>query len=148
MNEELQSTNEELQTINDVMRSREEDLAEATSALQSILASLRGGVIALDRELRVTAWNATSTEQWGLRPDEVMHRGFFTLDIGLPTATLHAPIRACLSGESSGAHLTIEATNRRGKPMRAQVRCLPLHGGSTVNGVLLIVEEPDAQQPD
>ncbi|MES2524795.1 MAG: CheR family methyltransferase [Gemmatimonadota bacterium] len=148
MNEELQSTNEELQTLNDAMRSREDELDQVTAFLRSILASLRGGVIALDRELRVTAWNAMSTDFWGLRSEEVMDRSFFTLDIGLPVETLHVPIRACLNGESEGEHLVVEGTNRRGKPMRCNVTTLPLRQNDSVQGVLLMIEEADSTARD
>jgi two-component system CheB/CheR fusion protein len=149
MNEELQSTNEELQAINEAARGREAELDEVSGFLRSILGSLRGGIIALDRDLRVTAWNAASTEYWGLRADEVMNRHFFSLDIGLPGESLHAPIRVCLSGESALETLSIDATNRRGRPMRCEIRCLPLrHDDEEVCGVLLIIEDGTTGKQD
>jgi two-component system, chemotaxis family, CheB/CheR fusion protein len=144
MNEELQTTNEELQSINETMRGRETELDEASGFLGSILSSLRSGVIALDRELRITAWNKRATENWGLREEEVLERNFFTLDIGLPVETLHVPIRSCLSGDSDGERLTIAAINRRGKAMQCEVWCHPLRRESTIQGVLLMIEETHA----
>jgi two-component system, chemotaxis family, CheB/CheR fusion protein len=144
MNEELQTTNEELQSINETMRSRESELDEASSFLGSILSSLRAGVIALDRELRVTAWNDRAAEFWGMREEEVLARNFFTLDIGLPVETLHVPIRSCLSGDSDGERLSISAINRRGKPMQCDVWCYPLRRETGVRGVLLMIEETHA----
>ena len=89
-----------------------------------------------------------STEYSGLRAEEVMGRHFFNPDIGLPVESLHAPIRACLSGESQLEQLVIDATNRRGKPMRCAIRCLPLRCDEDVCGALLIVEDGDAGDRD
>jgi two-component system CheB/CheR fusion protein len=57
MNEELQSTNEELQAINDELRQRGDELNSANAFLHSVMASLRGGVAVVDRELRLLAWS-------------------------------------------------------------------------------------------
>jgi PAS domain-containing protein len=71
MNEELQSTNEELQTINEELRQRSDDLNGANGFLESILTGVRSGVVVVDRELHVIAWNHRAEDMWGLRADEV-----------------------------------------------------------------------------
>src|SRR4030095_3440304 len=81
MNEELQSTNEELQAINDELRQRGDELNSANAFLQSVMASLRGGVAVVDRELRLLAWSRHAEELWGLRSDEVT--GHHLLDPGI-----------------------------------------------------------------
>ena len=43
--------------MNDEMRRRSDDLNEVNEFLESILTSLRGAVVALDRDQRVLAWN-------------------------------------------------------------------------------------------
>ncbi|HYW30193.1 MAG TPA: CheR family methyltransferase [Gemmatimonas sp.] len=141
MNEELQSTNEELQALNDTLGTKEDELDRVSAFLRSMLASLRGAVIALDADLRVTAWNDSSTDFWGLRAEEVLERNFFTLDIGLPVETLTLPIRACLNGASEGEVMLIDSTNRRGKPMRCSINALPLREDDRVTGVLLIITQ-------
>src|SRR2546429_292423 len=70
MNAELQSTNEELQTINDELRMRTGELDEANDFLESLLVSQRGGLVVIDRELRISVWNDHSAELWGVRTDE------------------------------------------------------------------------------
>ena len=85
---ELQATNEELETINEELRQRTLDLNEVNSFLESILVSLGAGVVVLDEELRVRAWNEQAAELWGLRPDEVQGQHFANLDIGLATDRL------------------------------------------------------------
>ncbi len=100
MNEELQSTNEELETVNEELRRRSDELKRVNAFLESILASLRGGVVVVDPEFLVLIWNRKAEDLWGLRPDEVRGRNLLNLDIGLPVEQLKSALRACLSGES------------------------------------------------
>jgi two-component system, chemotaxis family, CheB/CheR fusion protein len=145
MNEELQSTNEELQTINEEARDRGDQLAELNSFLESILTSLRSGVAVVDRDLHVRKWSHRAEDLWGLRADEVLLRNFLNLDIGLPVERLRAPIRACLLGESDFIDVTLDATNRRGRPIQVRVSCTPLNAGpqDDSRGVILLMEETD-----
>src|SRR5581483_339361 len=74
--EELQSTNEELQAINDELRMRTGELDEVNDFLESMLVSQRGGLVIVDRDLRVSVWNDASAELWGLRRDETPGQHF------------------------------------------------------------------------
>lgn len=142
MNEELQSTNEELQTINEELQLRGGELNSVNGFLSSILASLRGSVIVVDRDLQVQVWNHKAEDTWGLRPEEARHKHLFSLDIGLPLEALKVPLRACLAGDFTGEQFTVEATNRRGKPIQCRVGCTPLVGSdSQVIGAILLTEE-------
>jgi two-component system, chemotaxis family, CheB/CheR fusion protein len=142
MNEELQSTNEELQTINEELRQRSDELDEVNSYLESILASMRGGVVVLDRELLVQIWNHRAEDLWGLRADEVRGKHFMNLDIGLPVDQLRQPIRNCLAGEGANQQVTLSATNRRGRTIECIVTCAPLISAAGENrGVILLMEE-------
>ena len=142
MNEELQSTNEELQTINDELRQRGEELNAANAFLQSVMASLRGGVAVVDRELRLLAWGRHAEELWGLRLGEVSGQHLLNLDIGLPVERLRPALKACLSGDSAIEQVVVDAVNRRGKPIHCTVTCTPLMGGQNeVRGVILLMEE-------
>ena len=141
MNEELQSMNEELQTMNEELRRRSDEAEEVNLFLESILASLRGGVVVLDRDLRVLLWNAQSEELWGLRADEVQGKNLFALDIGLPREALRQPLRRCLTGEAEVERLTVDAVNRRGKSVQCTVTCAPLGTpGMDVRGAIVLVE--------
>jgi len=142
MNEELQSTNEELQTMNDELRTRGDELNSSNAFLHSILTSLDGGVAVVDRELRVLAWNEAAEELWGLREQEVRGQHFLNLDIGLPVDGLRAALRKCISGDGPGHEITLEAVNRRGKPIRCRVNCTPLRGPTEeMQGAILLMEE-------
>ncbi|MFL5928315.1 MAG: CheR family methyltransferase [Gaiellaceae bacterium] len=141
MNEELQSTNEELQTINDELNQRTDDLNQMNSFLGSILSSLNDGVVVLDEELRVRAWNDRARALWGLLADEVQGRHFMNLDIGLPVDRLRGSLRAGLAGDSPNP-VVVEAKDRRGRAISCRVRIAPVgpsdNGGS--KGVILFME--------
>jgi two-component system CheB/CheR fusion protein len=143
MNEELQSTNEELQTINDEVRERSTEVMELNSFLESILTSLRGAVVMLDRDLQIHKWNHRAEDMWGLRAEEVLHRNFLNLDIGLPVEQLKGPVKACLSREAEFLELTMEGTNRRGKRTTVKVTCTQVTSSAVgePTGVILVMEE-------
>ena len=145
MNEELQSTNAELQTINDEVRERGDAVAHLNTFLESILTSLRGAVVALDRDLQIDRWSKRAEDMWGLRLDEVHHRNFLNLDIGLPVEQLKTPIKACLTRETEFGEVVLDATNRRGKPIRVSVTCSRLAdpAGDEPAGVILVMDEID-----
>jgi two-component system, chemotaxis family, CheB/CheR fusion protein len=150
MNEELQSTNEELETMNDELRLRTHDLHEVNSFLESILVSLRAGVVVLDTELRVQAWNDEAAELWGLRSDEVEGQHFANLDIGLPVDDLLPLVRTALTSpaeSSSDGEVVLEATNRRGRPFDCHVTISPLLSPAReVRGAILVMDA--AQKPE
>jgi two-component system CheB/CheR fusion protein len=150
MNEELQSTNEELQSMNQKLRERGDDLNHANSLLQSILTGVRSGVIVLDRELHVIAWNHRAEDLWGLRTEEVKGQNFLNLDIGLPADRLRSGIRACLSGDSDYTETVVPATNRRGRAITCKVIGTPLMGpAKETRGVILLMdEEPAGSKPN
>jgi two-component system CheB/CheR fusion protein len=142
MNEELQSTNEELQTMNEELRDRSEDYTRANAFLQSILTGVRSGVIVVDREMHVIAWNNRAEDLWGLRADEVKSQNFLNLDIGLPTEQLKHTIRDCVNGTRDQVDANVQATNRRGKPITCRVMVSPLFGPEReIRGAILMMEE-------
>jgi two-component system CheB/CheR fusion protein len=141
MNEELQSTNEELETINDELNVRGDELNQANLFLESVLRSLDAGVVVLDQELRVTAWNEGAYELWGLRGEEVQGQHFMNLDIGLPIERLRTPLRTILStGDGGVSPALLEATNRRGRRFTCRVTVTPLNGADRVHGLILLME--------
>jgi two-component system CheB/CheR fusion protein len=141
INEELKSTNEELQTINEEFRHRSDELNQANSFLNSILASLKAGVVVLDNQLNITSWNHESEELWGLRAGEVKGQSLFVLDIGLPVEELRSSVCACLKGQRYDAETTVTAINRRGRRIQCRISVNPLLGmGQERYGVILLME--------
>jgi two-component system CheB/CheR fusion protein len=142
MNEELQSTNEELQTVNEELRQRTDELNQANAFLGSVLGSMRSAAVAVDRDLNILVWNDRAHDLWGLRPEEVQGKSVLNLDIGLPVGELRAPIRACLHDGADYKEVTLDAVNRRGKPVRCRVTCTPLLShGKRREGVIIMMDE-------
>ena len=141
MNEELQSANEELQTTNEELRQRTEELNRVTIFMESILTSLRVGMIVLDSRLSVQLWNGRAEELWGVRAAEAVEHFFFDLDIGLPTEELRGLIRACQTGNTEEQIIVVDAVNRRGKNIRCRVICTRLIVEHEQKGVILLMDE-------
>jgi two-component system CheB/CheR fusion protein len=143
MNEELQSTNEELETVNLEIRDRGNELNRVNSFLETILTSLQIGVVVIDRELMIRAWNRTAEDLWGLRSDEVIGTHFINLDIGLAVDQLRPLIRDCLAGSEQQVKSVMPATNRRGRQISCEVTCMPQTMQGEVTGVIVLMEELD-----
>jgi two-component system CheB/CheR fusion protein len=141
MNEELQSTNDELHTINDTLRERSLELDDARSFLDSLINSVRLGLVVVDREMRVVVWNRGCEELWGLRSTETTGMPLTALDIGLPLESIRPLIgNAFVDPESSGEAL-VDAVNRRGRPARVRVTCTSFRSSEeSVAGALLLIE--------
>ena len=141
MNEELQSTNVELETTNTELRARSSELNHANAFLASILSGLEAGVVVVDPNFAILAWNYRAEDLWGLRADEVQGRHLMNLDIGLPVEQLLQPMRSLLAQETTRAELRLECRNRRGKTIGCNVTCTPLVGaGGEPRGAILLME--------
>nr|WP_277874354.1 MULTISPECIES: PAS domain-containing protein [unclassified Leptolyngbya] len=134
-----------MQTVNDELQRRSEELNQSNAFLESILASLKGGVIVVDRDLRVQIWNYKAEDLWGIRTEEAIDQNFLNLDIGLPVEQLRNPIRACLSGTSiDGAGIFLPAINRRGRSIQCYITCTPLIGlQGSIQGIIMLMEEQE-----
>ncbi|HYW05760.1 MAG TPA: CheR family methyltransferase [Longimicrobium sp.] len=141
MNEELQSTNEELETINDELNRRTTELHDTNAYMTAILTSLQSAVAVLDSEAYVRVWNRRAEDMWGLRAEETVGSAFQNLDIGLPVERLKGPLRACMDGSSDCEQVTLEAINRRGRPIQCRVTCTPFAGiDRKVRGAVVVME--------
>ncbi|MEA5363310.1 CheR family methyltransferase [Amycolatopsis sp., V23-08] len=142
MNEELHSTNDELQTINDALRDRSLELDDLNDFLESVLTSIQAGIVVLDTEMRIKAWNRGAEELWGVRREEAEGTHLLNLDIGLPLAELRPVVRDALGDAESSAELTLDAINRRGRAVVVRLLCSALRGAAGKSqGALLMMEE-------
>jgi two-component system CheB/CheR fusion protein len=141
LNEELQSTNEELQTMNDELRTRSTELNSANAFLENVFSSLRQAVVVVDRDMRVQVWNPEASALWGLRSEEVHGTYFFGLDIGLPVTELHQPTLDVLTETAVRRDVTVNATNRKGKPLICRVSVTPLRSADAIAGAILLMAE-------
>jgi two-component system CheB/CheR fusion protein len=141
MNEELQSSNEELQHTNEELCDRTNELDRINGFSESILTSLRVGIVVLDARFSIQVWNKKAEDLWGLRADEVQGHLFFDLDIGLPLNDLLIRIRAWQTQTDDEHEIVLDAINRRGRSIRCRVLCTPLIIGNQHEGVILLMEE-------
>ncbi len=141
MNEELHSSNEELQTTNDELRDLTNEVNRINGFLESILTSLRMGMVVLDNRFSIQLWNSGAAKLWGLQGEEVVGFFFFDLDIGLPVEQLREPVRACQNGASEYQEVVLDAINRRGRAMRCRVVCTPLIVVNQQHGIILLMED-------
>ncbi|MEV4313876.1 CheR family methyltransferase [Actinocrispum sp. NPDC049592] len=141
MNEELQSANDELQAINDTLRERSAELDEVNDFLESILTSVRSGIVVVDQEMRVLVWNRGAEDLWGLRREEAAGEHLLNLDIGLPVSELRSSVRTAMADSGHEDVLTLDAVNRKGRQttIRVVIGALRSPGGST-EGAILVME--------
>ena len=149
MNEELQSTNDELQAINDTLRERSVELDEVNDFLESILTSIRSGVVVVDIEMRVLAWNRGAEDLWGLRqrrgdratPAEPGHRA---AGVGAAADRARPRCRTCEFEETSCCRRSTGGAGRS----RCGCTAAPLADpAATIQGGILLMEPEDAE-PD
>lgn len=142
MNEELQSTNEELEAVNDEMRHRGTELNSTNAFMESILTSLRFGVIVVDADLVIRAWNRKSEELWGVRQEEARGTSLFNLDIGIRLENLLPVIQDCIAERVEEYRTTTSATNRRGRQIEVGVTIGPMRQPNQApTGVVLLIED-------
>lgn len=142
MNEELQASNEELRAMNDELRQRSEEAGNANAFLRSIMAGLHVGLVAVDANVTIDAWNRQAEELWGVQSAEVVGKSLLTLDTGLPVEKLTTPIQRILSAKAEYDELVVDAVNRRGRKVRCRVTCHPRLGADgKVKGVILLMEQ-------
>jgi two-component system CheB/CheR fusion protein len=142
MNEELQSTNDELQTINDALRDRSVELDELNDFLESVLTSIQAGIVVVDAEMRIKAWNRGAEDLWGVRREEAEGTHLLNLDIGLPLTELRPTVRDALAEPGFHAELNLNAVNRRGRPTVVRLVCSSLRASNGQSqGALLLMEE-------
>jgi two-component system CheB/CheR fusion protein len=141
MNEELQSMNDELQATNDELRARTTEISSLNHFMESILGSLRAAVIVLNREMIVQVWNRQAEDLWGLREDETVGAHLLNLDSGLPGEQVKTLLRRVMFDGEDGSEITVDAVNRRGRPVRLRITVTPLVAdGTQPNGALMLME--------
>ncbi len=145
INEELQSTNDELQTINEALRERSGQLDELKAFMDSILGSIRAGVVVVDDQMRVLIWNGGAADLWGMRRDEVEGEHLLNLDIGLPFDEIRPAVRKSLTDPTFSTTLSLTAINRRGRHATIRAICGPLlTSDGAITGAILIMEQQPA----
>ena len=146
MNEELQSMNDELHFSNEALRERQDEVDRLNQFTASVLGSMDAGVVVVDADMMVLAWNTRAEDLWGVRTDEAVGAHLMNLDIGLPVEQLRSPIRAQLSDPTAQPEvLVLPAVNRRGRHVEVRVTFTSIrdHGGPTPATVVMMDVQAD-----
>jgi two-component system CheB/CheR fusion protein len=107
-----------------------------------VLTSVKAGIVVVDREMRVKAWNRGAEDLWGVRREEAEGRHLLNLDIGLPLTELRPAVRDALADADFHSEIKLEAINRRGRSTVVHLRCSALRGpNGESQGALLLMEE-------
>jgi two-component system CheB/CheR fusion protein len=146
LNEELESTNAELQSINTDLQLRRAEVERLNVLLLAITGNIEVGAAVLDRSGRIQVWNERAADLWGVSTEEVLGSSFFDLDIGLPTDELKSLVRQGTGGDPRHAELTVAATTRRGRQIRCRVIAHTLGDGEAPAGVVVVMEELQADK--
>ena len=121
--------------------------ARLTAVLALLPPDLGSAVVVVDADLRVYVWGPGAEDLWGLRADEASGRPFAGLDIGLPVADIIPLLEKILTGQDTRIEITIEATNRRGRPVRMLLECLVLRDEEGARrGVIMVMNEAAKQE--
>ena len=158
MNEELQSMNDQFQIRNEELRSRTTEVAQINELLQTILPSLRGGVIVVDADLTVLVWNRQSEDLFGVNADEAVGKHLYGLRLGLPLHSLRplvqrllrpsSPSRRPGDGPPTGETVTMDAHDLHGGAFSVQVTGNPLLAvDGRVRGAVLVAEATSDPAP-
>src|SRR3712207_2600567 len=136
MNDELNSTNEKLRATTD-------EVAALNRFMAGVLGSFRAGVVVVDPELRVLAWNDAAEDLWGIREDEARGNPLLGLDIGLPVVELQPLLRQQVTGHGE-PHETLEldAVNRRGRHVLVRVTVSAFQRTPGERGGAVVVMDP------
>ena len=116
-------------------------MSQDRTFLDSVLSSIMSSIIAVDSDMKVLIWNRRSEDLWGLRSEEVIGKVLSTLDTGLPVRELVARIKINLDKNASFEEFDLEATNRRGRPVIADVRITQISDKGAVKTIIILIDE-------
>jgi two-component system CheB/CheR fusion protein len=143
MNEELQSMNDELHTTNQELRTTTDEVGALNQFMTGVLGSFRVGVVVVDPELHVLAWNAAAEDLWGVREDEARGQHVLGLDIGLPMVALQPLLRRqVLGAEEPHETVELDAVNRRGRWIRVRVTVSAFQQSPGERGGAVLLMDP------
>ena len=110
--------------------------------IRSVVESLREGLIALDRDGRIVAWNG-AMEQWcGVSGDALMGRALFDVNPNFKTEAVAEPLRQLLRGDIEEFRLDgVAHETLRGEHVAWNIRGGLLRHGAQAAGAVLLIED-------
>ena len=110
--------------------------------IRSVVEGLREGLIALDRDGRIVAWNR-AMEQWcGVPGDELMGRALFDVNPHFKNEAVAEPLRQLLRGDVDEFKLDgVAHETLRGEHVAWNIRGGLIRHGAAAAGAVLLIED-------
>jgi PAS domain S-box-containing protein len=119
-------------------RAAEQEQRQGREFIESLLENSVDGIVACDRDLRITAWNAAAVEYFGVAAPVALGRPLFEVLPQFATAEVRRLVYLVLAGERK--HRLHQAFPTR--PGRYDVHLVPLRTAATApTGVLVMVHD-------
>jgi two-component system, NtrC family, sensor kinase len=110
--------------------------------IRNVMESLREGLIGLDHEGRITAWNPTMERWCGVSERDLAGRTLFDVNPNLKRETLAEPLQRLLRGEIDGFKLdAVEHETLRGDHVAWNVSASLLRQAGLPAGAVLLIED-------
>ena len=110
--------------------------------IRNVVDSLREGVIGLDREGRITAWNPTMARWCGVPEADLTGRTLFDVNPNLKREAVAEPLRRLLRGEIEEFRLdALEHETLRGQHVAWNVSGSLVREDGLLGGVVLLIED-------
>ncbi|MBS0356564.1 MAG: PAS domain S-box protein [Proteobacteria bacterium] len=142
-NEELQASNEELTTLNEALRLKSLEYVQLNTTLANIQDSIRSSLVVVDRDGRVTRFNALAGRIFGLLPDDI---GQFLY--GVPCHLDLPLLRQWVSGVVVGRGSRVEHVQQRDLHYLIQVDPYLDDAGGTAGAVLTFTDISDLRRAE
>jgi two-component system, chemotaxis family, CheB/CheR fusion protein len=142
-NEELQASNEELTTLNDELRGKSLEYVELNTTLGNIQNSVRTSLVVVDRDSRVTRFNALAGRIFGLLPNDI---GQFLY--GVPCHLDLPRLREWVGGVVSDNESRVEHVHQRGFHYLMQIDPYLNELGDNAGAVLTFTDISDLHKAE
>jgi PAS domain S-box-containing protein len=138
----------ELEAVNREMREKSARLEEAYTQqrdlqehLENIMSSITNGIIAVDRQGRVSAWNRVVESRSGITSAEAIGRRLAEVLPVLQQEGVTETLRGLLLGESNAMHLReLEHHTQKEGKTTVNIDGYPLRDGNGTLGAVLVIE--------
>jgi two-component system CheB/CheR fusion protein len=132
--------NDELQLSNSSLRDQQNEVERLNRFMAAVLGSMNSGVVVVDADMQIRAWNSRAEDLWGVRTEEALGEHLLNLDIGLPMEQLRQSLRSHLGdAELPPTAVLLDAVNRRGKPLVVRVTLTHIHDNGEARPAAMIV---------
>lgn len=110
--------------------------------IRNVVESLRDGLVVLDPEGRVIAWNPALETRYDVKADEALRRPFFEIFPNLKSEGLAGPVERLLRGEAEEFALeALEHETLRSGRVVLNIKGSLLKEGAAPAGVVLLIED-------